>query len=94
MGHIYRIWFQWGFISFAIALTFGLVMRCSESGLKAFGVFGHVLIGCFGVSICLNYLALIALGLMWRFSESGRVVSGDRLIKSKEMMLDEALWKQ
>lgn len=94
MGHIYRIWFQWGFITYAVGLGLSLFVRCSGSGLNAFGAFRDTLLGCLGVSLCLNSLAFIGLGLMWRFSESGNVVSGERLIRPKELASDEKVWKE
>ena len=94
MGHVYRIWFKWGFFTASIAAGFSLFVRCFEGSESSFGPFKAVLFGCFGVSLCLNFVTFITLGLMWRFSDSGRVVSGDRLIKTKEMLTDEQLWRE
>ena len=76
MAHIYRLWFVWGFFSLAGSLAILLLLRLGNDLL---GKFQAVIMIFFAVTVVLNIIAWLILGGIWRFTNSGKVVSGEKL---------------
>ena len=82
MGHLFRSWFVWGFwgsiftvaiLGAAIPLHIFMVEKRNMIHLSS--------ALCLAISLC-NSSAWFILGLFWRFSQAGRIASGEKLNKS------------
>lgn len=81
MAHLYRLWFQWGFLTFVLsaALMISVLfldMKKWLGKLRDFTLLSSMLV------ISCNGVIWLVLGGIWRFGNAGQVVSGDRLQKT------------
>ena len=76
IAHIYRLWFIWGFFSLAGSLALLFLLKL---GSDLLGKFKTAIMIFFAVTVALNVIAWLILGGIWRFSNSGKVVSGEKL---------------
>ena len=90
MGHVYRIWFMWGFFSMIGSLFLALCLKYLKPYL---GNFKNPSLIFFTFTLVLNSVAWLALGIVWRFANSGLIVSGDKLEKTDVHRKDNDLWK-
>lgn len=88
MAQVYRIFFMWGFWNiFAelMIICFTAVVYCWRPAAAIYQFFSFTLF------VIASSLFHFFLGLSWRFSSAGKVVSGDLLEKKAESM-SETEW--
>jgi len=89
MAKIFRAWFRWGFwgsiIQILIIVSFIVVYKFVQGHevVKAMVFLSVQSINC--VSTVLWFMC----GLFWRFSRAGRVVSGEKLVRTAEVSDEE-----
>lgn len=91
MGHMFRVWFKWGFWSCvatiaitALATPMHAYMPSKRSCLNPF----FAILA--GIGFC-NAAAWFLLGLFWRLSLGGRICSGEKIVRPDGT--DNEAWK-
>lgn len=93
MAAVFRIWFKWGFVTLLASLWLAVLLLYLNTR-QLLGNFREVIIGFFVFAVCSNSLAWLVMGGLWRFSNGGKVASGDKLVKSQEQIANDALWQE
>ena len=88
MHRVFSIWFTWGFWANAVFIGALIV----SSVLVSLKVKANALIATSVVAYNMNLIVWLVIGYTWRYSFAGRVASGDKLVRPKD--ITDAQWNQ
>ena len=75
MGHVFRIWFKWGFFT-VLATLLLCIMLFYPAFRRACGSCADALLVMLGAISGLNGVFWLILGAVWRFSQTGKTAAG------------------
>ena len=89
MANVYRIFFMWGFWNICaefLIIAAAAIMYCWKPSVAIYQFFS------FTAFVIASSLFHFFLGLSWRFSSAGKVVSGD-MLENKASEMSESEWQ-
>lgn len=92
MGHMFRVWFKWGFWSCVVTIVISATATPMHAYMPSKRSFLNPFFAILaGIGFC-NAAAWFLLGLFWRLSLGGRISSGEKIVRPDGT--DSAAWKE